>query len=319
MSGSDKGVVCCFGRDGLGNRMLTAELACRQALVCGKGVHIDWEDEVMKLSFESLARYFDVDGLVWWRSFDASVPRSLYPEDRALWNHRSLTCDINEVADPSGWKSKAYLWSRFAQWRRHYRYKNGRYAFRNGEHLGELLFKHEALLMYCSVPEREPEHFRHFKISSEFKSGLDAWCEARGLRPAPEVAIHVRHTDKSEASLEQLRLALYEQHHWTQDTRVHLATDNAAVIEKMKAWIGDKVTLQYFDLERASDPMHLRDEDKTTKEVGLAMALREMLILSKSKEFWYQEASSFSRVALALAGSEQRCFSWTKGVHRQNL
>ena len=37
------------------------------------------------------------------------------------------------------------------------------------------------------------------------------------------------------------------------------------------------------------------------------LALRELLILSMAKTFWFQESSSFSRVALALSGSSQTC------------
>ena len=57
---------------------------------------------------------------------------------------------------------------------------------------GEDLLSRDAVLMYCSIPEREPEHFRHFKIAGSFMESMEQWCSSHGLSAAPELAIHVR-------------------------------------------------------------------------------------------------------------------------------
>ena len=307
-----KGIVCCFGRDGLGNRMLTAELACRQALRSRKRISLDWSDPVMKLSPSAMAKYFSIEGLEWFHNFDFDTASDPIPKDRTLWSHDGLLNMLLEVPDPRGWRSAVFFWYRYARWRRHYRYRRGGFAMRNGEYLGEDLLSRDAVLMYCSIPEREPEHFRHFKIAGSFMESMEQWCSSQGLSAAPELAIHVRHTDKSEASLEPLMAALeMKLSEESSPSVVHIATDNAQVLARITSVVGSRAVVQRLKINRSDDPIHLRDEDATEKEKGMELALRELLILSMAKTFWFQESSSFSRVALALSGSSQTCVSWS--------
>ena len=292
--------------------MLTAELACRQASGSGKRICLDWSDPVMKLSPSAMAKYFSIEGVEWLRRFDFDSASDPIPNDETLWSHDGLLNLLREVPDPRGWRSVLFFWYRYARWRRHYRYRRGGFAMRNGEYLGEELRSRDAVLMYCSIPEREPEHFRHFKIAHSFMESMEQWCSSQGLSPNPELAIHVRHTDKSEASLEPLMSALeMKLAGGAPPAEIHIATDNAQVLARMKSVVGSRAVVQHLEIKRSDDPIHLREESVEAKEKGMELALREIMILSKAKTFWFQESSSFSRVALALSGPSQTCVSWS--------
>lgn len=292
--------------------MLTAELACRQAARSQKRICLDWSDPVMKLSPSAMAKYFSIEGVEWLHRFDFDSASDPIPNDETLWSHEGLLNLLREVPDPKGWRSAVFFWYRYARWKRHYRYRRGGFAMRNGEHLGEDLRSRDAVLMYCSIPEREPEHFRHFKLAHNFMESLEQWCSSHGLSPNPELAIHVRQTDKSEASLEPLIAALeIKLAGGSPPAEIHIATDNAQVLARMKSVVGSRAVIQHLEIKRSDDPIHLREEGAEAKERGLELALREIMILSMAKTFWFQESSSFSRVALALSGPNQSCVSWS--------
>jgi hypothetical protein len=303
-------VVYCAGRDGLGNRMLTLEKACRYAFEFGMEVVIDWSDDVFQLDRQEFLSFFTLSNVKNCADFDFYAFENPYPNVVSAFNAAALPHLVVDSPDARHHWAMIQFWKRYAEYRRCFRYrKNRRYAFRNGEHLGLLATKHDALLYYCSVPENEPERFRHISFSKEMVRQIG--IKFPDLKSHADIGIHIRHTDKASQNLHWAYAAIEKSIAEFQGRPiVHLATDNDIVVNEFLRRFGGSAEIQKLPLHRGSDPMHLREGSKESKHQILFEGMADMWFLANSSHILFQASSSFSRVALALSSPNQTCIAW---------
>ena len=131
------------------------------------------------------------------------------------------------------------------------------------------------------------------------------------LNQAPDIGIHIRNTDKSSENLRWAYSALDRAiREFDGRPVVHLATDSKSVSLEVTQQFQDKATIQSLTMNRGERPIHLQPGSKQDKWEVALQAITDMVILSNAKMFIFQQASSFSRVALALSSPAQRCLAW---------
>jgi hypothetical protein len=303
-------VVYVAGRDGLGNRLLTLEKACRYAYEFGMKVFVDWEDSVYEMDPLEFASNFEIANVVQDEMFTFQDFENPYPADLRLFNAYALEKLVRDSPDPRGRWSKLKFWNGFDNYRRCFLYSdNRRVAFRNGERLGLLAEKHDLLLFYCSVPEFEPERFRHVKWAKVLVDAIRN--EYRHLSQQPDIGIHIRHTDKSSVNLNWAFICLERAIENSKGMPiVHVATDNSEVLGEVMHRFSSRAHLQFLDFLRGTTPLHLNNQDSSIKKLRLFEALADLWFLSQSNHFIFQADSSFSRVALALSTPHNSCIAW---------
>ena len=302
--------VCCYGRDGLGNRMLSLEAACRLAQEFKKDIYIDWNDPIYEIDNNLWDELFTINGIHRRRDLKIQMYSKPYPKDISLFSHASLINCIHEIKDEQKGILKYLPYKKLGRWKRAYRYNSGLYAFRNGENLGTLAQHHDVVLWYCSIPENEPEHFRHLRIRDTMQQEFQSLSQ-QGFNTTPDIGLHVRHTDKQSGSLTKLyKLINKALEAYSRRPTIHIATDNGPILTRLKTEYNSRANVQYQIIERANDPLHLRIKSKENKHYEVKQALFDMMFLSQSKHFIFQKSSSFSRVSLALSSYFSSCESW---------
>ena len=304
------GVIYCAGRDGLGNRLLTLEKACRYAQEFGFSIAVDWSDDVMMLDDSQVHSLLEFNGISVVQDVDCSSFRRPYPNNLDWFNAQVIAKTVRPSRQFRGILGWLQIWNQYSRYKRCYRHvKTGLHAFRNGEQLGLLALQHDLLLYHCSIPEKEPERLRHVRFSEKTKMAVQEACT--NLNQAPDIGIHIRNTDKSSENLRWAYSALDRAiREFDGRPVVHLATDSKSVSLEVTQQFQDKATIQSLTMNRGERPIHLQPGSKQDKWEVALQAITDMVILSNAKMFIFQQASSFSRVALALSSPAQRCLAW---------
>lgn len=296
------------GTEGLGNRLLSLEFALRFAHSQKYVVEIDWSDPVYMLDEECFVKYIEVFGVPV-RKVDRNNLGRCYPPTLAT----HLEDDINS------WSYKAPFLHKIpysiAIWRKKRSWSESRivkgtcmHRFFSGEHLHLLTKQYDTYLYACDLPYREPERFRHIRIRT---SPVIEYLSELRLQHEVDIAVHIRSTDKTGKNLDRLLTKLQvKRQEFLHPPLLHLATDNQDVFDLFQRKLSAFYSIQSIPLERANDPIHLRQLDRQQKQSDFLNALADIFILSRSKHFFFQENSSFSRVAIAISNPKCIVTNW---------
>lgn len=300
--------VVIKGTEGLGNRLLSLEFALRFAHSRQYAVEIDWSDPVYKVDKDCFVKHFELVG-VELCTVDRKNPGRCYPT--ALAKH--LDDDINSWSYKAPFLRK--MPSSIALWRKKRRWSESRIVkdsgmrrFFSGEHLHLLQPKYDTYLYACDLPYKEPERFRHVRLRH---TPIVEHLSALGLQHEVDIAVHIRSTDKSGKNLGGLFAALHsKRQEFLQAPLLHLATDNQDVFELFRREFDELYSIQSIPLDRANDPIHLRQLNRQQKREDFLNALADIFVLSRSNHFFFQENSSFSRVAIAISHPQCIATNW---------
>ena len=299
------------GTDGMGNRLLSLEYACRYAAEHQYGIHVDWRDEIAMMDQEAFLEIFSIHGVPILGSPDPAGFVSPYPSDLRIFTEP----DIGHLVTPTPlvrrFPQRYAFWRKSGKYHEAYRYRGSmKTAMRNGQYLSGLAGKHDLLCFRCSLPWREPEHFRHVSLKTGVVDGV--LRDHPSLREANDVSLHIRNTDKSSP---EIRRAIRAVRHLLQDDpsvrTMHLATDNLMAADEVVNSLGDSLEIQMLEITRDSDPIHLRVQTAADKARMLRMAMVDIHLLSSARYLLFQSNSSFSRVAVALQSPQAKCSDWT--------
>lgn len=298
------------GLEGLGNRMFSLEYAARLAAVWDRELYVDWEDPMYSVNQETFSEFFTLTQVRHCSVFESERFESPYPHDISLFT----------MGDIRGVLSKPrrieIIPNFLAPWRRVSRL-SGRFIVASqpwkfvlsGEHIRPKLCKHDLVLFLCELPFREPERFRHLKWNC---ARIEREVAKIGLSATPDIAIHIRNTDKKgssgEVALKQLNLMLADV---VESQHIHLATDSSADLDLIRSNIDVRHKLTSIDMSRDSRAIHLRDATEKEARERFVQALVDMYILASSKQLIYQSNSSFSRIALGMRDPLKYAFNTT--------
>ena len=300
--------VVIKGTEGLGNRLLSLEFALRFAHSRQYAVEIDWSDPVYMVDKDCFVKHFELIGIEL-ISVDRKNPGLCYPP--ALAEH--LDDDINSWSYRAPFlpiiPSSIALWRKIRSWSESRIVKgSGMRRFFSGEHLHLLQPKYDTYLYACDLPYKEPERFRHVRLRH---TPIVEHLSALGLQHEVDIAVHIRSTDKSGKNLGGLFAALHsKRQEFLQAPLLHLATDNQDVFELFRREFDELYSIQSIPLDRANDPIHLRQLNRQQKREDFLNALADIFVLSRSNHFFFQENSSFSRVAIAISHPQCIATNW---------
>jgi hypothetical protein len=299
------------GTDGIGNRLLSLEFACRYAAKHRYGVHVDWRDDIAMMDKRQFLEIFSIQGVPVLGSPDPVNFVSPYPSDLRFFTEPDIKSLVTQVPLFSRIPRKFAFWRRTSRFNDAYRYHGGaRTALRNGQHLTGLAEKHDLLCFCCSLPWREPEHFRHVKLRCEMIE--EVLQRNPSLRETNDLSLHIRNTDKSSPEIKRAIRAVLNLLERDPSLRtMHLATDNAEAAKEVMESLGDLLEIQMLEIPRDSDPIHLRMQTASEKAEMLRLAVVDIHLLASARYLLFQSNSSFSRVAVALQSSQSDCADWT--------
>ena len=299
------------GGHGLGNRVLSLETACRYASKNSLAVYVDWNDPIYEQSQNELFELFELQGI---RSIQKPIIENYnktYPKDIRVFTYLDLTKLITEKRVFPNLTPTLAPWRKYGRFKRRFRYLNSiKYAIRNGEFLDKLAQQYDLLCFCCSIPENEPEHFRHVKIKINKIKGIFKDSNLTYLEN--DIGLHIRNTDKTSGNINKvvgcINKLLNEQ---PELKTMHLATDSLNVIKLISSKFQDRLDIQILNITRTEEPLHLRTKSKQEKNKELRDSMLDIYVLSQSKYLLFQENSSFSRFAIALQGNSNKCIDWT--------
>jgi hypothetical protein len=299
------------GKCGLGNRLLSLEIACRYASKYGLAVHVDWRDPIYRQSHEQFLELFDLAGISDMTQPEISAYRSMYPQDANLFLEPDFTKLISSKKLMPNLNPQLAPWRKYGRYINCFRYKHSmKYAVRNGEFLDKYAQTNDLLMFCCDLPMNEPEHFRHVKMRPGVVSKI--FAQTNLARITNDIAIHIRNTDKSanniECSVDAIRAVMDS----NQSIRtLHLATDSKIVQDYIYKELDTELEIQTLNIDRSEDPIHLEEKHHQAKRHDLQLALLDIYILSKSSHLLFQGNSSFGRVAVAMQDYGLHCKDWT--------
>ena len=256
-------------------------------------------------------KIFSIHGVPVLESPDPASFLSPYPSDLRIFTEPEIGHLVTPAPVLSQISSRYAFWRKSGRYHEAYRYRGGlRVAMRNGQYLSGLGDKHDLLCFRCSLPWREPEHFRHVR----FNAGLieEVLREHPSLREANDVSLHIRNTDKASPKIERAIRAVKDLLRKDSSVRtMHLATDNRAASDQIVRTYNQSLDIQMLEIPRDSDPIHLRVQPAVDKARMLAMAVVDIHLLASARHLLFQSNSSFSRVAVALQSARATCSDWT--------
>ena len=299
------------GGHGLGNRVLSLETACRYATKNGLSVYVDWNDPIYEQSQNELLELFELQGI---RSIQKPLIENYnktYPKDIRVFTSMDLTKLITEKRVFPHLHPMLAPWRKYGRFKRRFRYLNSiKYGIRNGEFLDKLVKHYDLLCFCCSIPENEPEHFRHVKIKNKKIKAI--FNDSNLTYLENDIGLHIRNTDKISGNLNKVVECINKllNEHPKLKT-MHLATDSLNVIKLISSKFQDRLNIQILNITRNEEPLHLRAKSKQEKKKELQDSMLDIYVLSQSKYLLFQENSSFSRFAVALQENCNQCIDWT--------
>jgi len=299
------------GGHGLGNRLLSLETACRYAYKHNLSVYIDWNDPIYEQSHSEVLTFLDLQSINSTLQPKIELYNNIYPRDQRLFTEPDLTKLITEKRVLTDLHPSFAPWRKYGRFKRRFRYLHSvKYAVRNGEFLDKLAEKNDLLCFCCSIPENEPEHFRHVKIN--YKK-LDTLYRASNLTcQKNDIGLHIRNTDKNSGRLDKVIDCVNQLLNDNSSLKtMHLATDSLSIVKLISAKFKERLVIQTLNFKRNEEPLHLKIKSKQDKNKELTNALLDIYMLSQSRHLLFQENSSFSRVAVALQDSFSTCIDWT--------
>ena len=294
------------GRDGIGNRLLSLEKACRLAALHDFSIYIDWSDSIFSLSQDEFYRLFRVDHVNHTTNVVLSNFIKHYPRKLKFFDANFLE---KLTSNQGHW---TWLLSKiFDRYRDAFYSDSGKFLFRNGENLNELCHQYDCLLFYSSIPSREPERFRHLAFC---ENEIERLLIEFGVNDDIDIGIHIRQTDKVSKDLDRAYDCLFKAiDKFDGIPLVHVATDNVKVLEEFRSRFSSRSHIQSLPIRRTTLPLHLSADTKSDKTAALNSALADIHCLSKSQQFYFQSNSSFSRVAVAMQRQGIAC-PWDKSI-----
>ena len=299
------------GTDGIGNRLLSLEYACRYAAKHQYGVYVDWRDGIAMMDQSEVLRIFSIHGVPIHDSPDPASFASTYPQDLRFFTEPDIRSLVTAAPFFSIIPPKYAFWRKISRFNDAYRYHSGvKVVLRNGQHLDGLSEKHDLLCFCCPLPWREPEHFRHVKLGKESIGAV--MRENPSLREINDISLHIRNTDKSSPPVKDAILAVLKLLEMNPELKtMHLATDNRAAAQEVISALGDSLDIQMLEIPRDSDPIHLREQTAAGKIEMMTLAVADIHLLASGRYLLFQGNSSFSRVAVAIQSPQSICIDWT--------
>jgi len=299
------------GGHGLGNRLLSLEIACRYAYKHKLSVYVDWSDPIYEQNQHELFELIELQGVNSMPKPQLKHYTNIYPKDLRIFTEPDLTKLITEKRILPNLHPSFAPWRKYGRFKRRFRYLDSiKYAVRNGEFLDRLVNNNDLLCFCCSIPENEPEHFRHVKVN--LKKLKAVFNESNLTCFKNDIGLHIRNTDKNSGSLEKAIYCINSLLNKKPELKtLHLATDSLSIVKFISSKFNDRLSIQTLNIKRNEYPLHLNLKTKPEKKKELMNALLDIYILSKSKNLLFQENSSFSRVSVALQKNCNKCTDWT--------